>query len=136
MSIQALFELSKSTLSPKYVGLSPFFSDDHAAARAQSAPPLRRAVWEYMRCSRRAINTRIIGFSDPTLQECVADLVLATRATRWGGADPEAAEAVRRRRGGVVDPASLPWAPTEGYTQWLRRQGRLVEDSAGREGEE
>ncbi|KAH9599268.1 hypothetical protein LSM04_002963 [Trypanosoma melophagium] len=127
MPVWSFVELSSSLLNPKAVGVSPFISP--LEERISTEPPhLRSALWEYMLCTKRAINTRIIGFCEPTLQQCVDDLVLYTKASSWGGSDADSLAEVLRRRRGVVDVQSLPWEPRAGYKKWLEEQGRLQKD--------
>ncbi|KEG12772.1 hypothetical protein DQ04_01431010 [Trypanosoma grayi] len=127
MPVWSFVELSTSLLSPKTVGVSPFFAP--AEERLSTEPPhLPTAVWDYMHCTKRAINTRIIGFCEPTLKQCVDDLVLYTKASKLGGNDAAALDEVLRRRRGDVDVNSLPWEPRAAYKEWLRAQGRLCEE--------
>lgn len=125
-STQAFFELSSSMLSPKSVGLSPFFAP--AAERENAEPPqVSSILYEYTMCTKRALNTRIIGFGEPSLKSCVNDFVTSMRASSLMGSDAAALDAVCKSRRGTVDPYQLPWQPNERYLAWLRQQGRLVE---------
>ncbi|EAN94596.1 hypothetical protein C3747_23g338 [Trypanosoma cruzi] len=126
MPTWSFVELSCSFLSPKMVGESPFFAP--LEERLSTKPPsLSSALWDYMHCTKRAINTRIIGFCEPTLKQCVDDLVLYTKASKWGGCNAASLEEVLRRRRGDVDIESLPWEPRESYKKWLKEQGRMRE---------
>lgn len=128
MSNQAAFELSSSFINPKYVGLSPF----HASRETrddESPPPLFSSLHTFMMCSKRSLNTRIIGFADPTLLQCVDELASNIKASGWGWTSEEektkSMKTVQLRRRGVVDPSVLPWEPKERYLEWLRSEGRL-----------
>ncbi|GET87695.1 hypothetical protein, conserved [Leishmania tarentolae] len=125
MSAQAFFEFSSSILSPKYVGLSPFHAPKES--RLDTSPPgVLSSMYEYTMCTKRALNTRIIGFSEPTLQQCVDEFTRSLKATTFIQ-DKEATSAFLRQRRGTVDPSQLPWAPKPEYLAWLRAQGRLDE---------
>ncbi|AAZ11380.1 uncharacterized protein TEOVI_000011900 [Trypanosoma equiperdum] len=124
MPLWSFVELSSSFLSPVTVGVSPFFRP--LEERLNTEPPaVREVVWEYMHCTKRAINTRIIGFCEPTLNKCVDDLRLYLKASAAGGSDEASLAEVLRRRRGEVDADSLPWESRAEYKEWLRTQGRL-----------
>nr|CCC47996.1 conserved hypothetical protein [Trypanosoma vivax Y486] len=124
MPAWSFVELSSSLLSPKTVGISPFFQADREGIRSDAPNPIE-AVWDYTLCTKRAINTRIIGFCDPTLKQCVDDLVLSLKSSRLGGSNPAALEEVLRRRRGSISVNTLPWEPRPEYKEWLLAQGRL-----------
>lgn len=124
MSNQAFFELSSTLLSPKHVGLNPFPAADDV--RLSTAPPrVSSALYNYTMCAKRAINTRIIGFCEPTLQQCVDQLVMEVKASKLGGQDPDSLSEALNRRRNVVDPQTLPWQPKPEYLKWLEDRGRL-----------
>ncbi|KAG5481594.1 hypothetical protein LSCM1_05618 [Leishmania martiniquensis] len=125
MSAQAFFDFSSSALSPKYVGLSPFHAPKES--RLDTSPPRALScMYEYTMCMKRALNTRIIGFAEPTLQQCVDEFARNLRATALIQ-DAEATAALLRQRRGAVDPGKLPWTPRPEYLAWLRAKGRLDE---------
>ncbi|CAG9572372.1 conserved hypothetical protein [Leishmania major strain Friedlin] len=124
MSVQA-FEFSSSILSPKYVGLSPFRAPKES--RLDTSPPgVLSSMCEYTMCAKRALNTRIIGFAEPTLQQCIEEFARALKASTFIQ-DKDATSALLRQRRGTVDPSQLPWSPRPEYLAWLRAQGRLEE---------
>lgn len=125
MSVQAFFEFSSSILSPKYVGLSPFHAPKESRLDT-SLPGVLPSMCEYTMCTKRALNTRIIGFGEPTLQQCIEELTRAMKATTFIQ-DKDATSALLRQRRGTVDPSKLPWSPRPEYLGWLRAQGRLDE---------
>ncbi|KAG5481908.1 hypothetical protein LSCM4_06987 [Leishmania orientalis] len=125
MSVQAFLDFSSSVLSPKYVGLSPFYAPKES--RLDTSPPRTLScMYEYTMCMKRALNTRIIGFAEPTLQRCVDEFARNLRATPLIQ-DEAATAALLRQRRGTVDPRELPWPPRPEYIAWLRAQGRLDE---------
>ncbi|KPA76292.1 hypothetical protein ABB37_08020 [Leptomonas pyrrhocoris] len=129
MSLQAFFDFSSSVVDPKYVGLTPFFAPRQE--RLDTRPPaILASMYEYTMCTKRALNTRIIGFAEPTLQQCIEAFSRNVKASAMIG-DAEAQAAVLRQRRGVVDPYALPWAPKPEYVEWLRGQGRLDDSTQG-----
>lgn len=121
-------EVSSSMLNPKYVGQFPFFLAEETPQWLLEAPPtLRSALWSYVKCGKRAMNMRMVGFCEPTLHQCVEELGETVKASVLGGQDPTALKHVLERRRGVVDVTTLPWEPRPEYVEWLRRQGRLAE---------
>ncbi|CCW69674.1 unnamed protein product [Phytomonas sp. Hart1] len=126
MSVRVFFELSTSVVNPKYLGCSPFFeSENH---RLDTSPPsVLKAVYNCMFCTKRSLNTRIIGFCQPTLGQCIEDLKMEVRASTLIG-DSSALQNVLARRRGEVEVDTLPWKPREEYIMWLRQQGRLAGD--------
>lgn len=124
MSYQAFFELSSSLLSPKHIGLSPFHANKEVRLRP-NPPRVSSALYGYTMCTRRAINTRIIGFCEPTLQQCVDGLVREVKASKLGGQDPAALDVSLTRRRGDINADTLPWQPKPEYLRWLDAQGRL-----------
>ncbi|KPI89087.1 hypothetical protein ABL78_1823 [Leptomonas seymouri] len=131
MSLQAFFDFSSSVVNPKYVGRSPFF-DSREARLDSGAPAISSSMYEYTMCTKRALNTHIIGFAEPTLQQCVEEFSRNLKASAMIG-DEEARAAVLKQRRGVVDPYALPWAPKPEYVAWLRAQGRLGDAARGEE---
>lgn len=125
MSFQAFFDFSSSVVNPKYVGLSPFH-DSKEARLDTTSPAILSSMYEYTMCTKRALNTRIIGFAEPTLQQCTEELSRNVRASTLIG-DTEAQAAVMKQRRGDVDPYALPWTPRPEYIEWLRAQGRLAD---------
>ncbi|CAJ1007283.1 hypothetical protein Q4I28_002597 [Leishmania naiffi] len=125
MSVQAFFDFSSSLLSPKYVGLSPFYAPKES--RLDTSPPgVVSSMYEYAMCTKRSLNTRIIGFAEPTLQQCIDEFTRDLKATAFIE-DKEAMSTLLRQRRGIVDPSQLPWSPRPEYLAWLRAQGRLDE---------
>ncbi|KAG5508268.1 hypothetical protein JKF63_05524 [Porcisia hertigi] len=125
MSLQVFFDFSSSVLSPKYVGLSPFYASKESRYDT-STPGFFSSMYEYTLCTKRALNTRIIGFADPTLQQCIDELTRNLKSTTLVQ-DKEATAALMRQRRGTVDPSQLPWSPRPEYLMWLKAQGRLDE---------
>lgn len=125
MSLQAFFEVSSSWIDPKHVGLSPFY--DAKEKRMRLEPPgIPSSFYEYTMCTKRAINTQIIGFAEPTLRQCVNELTRNIQASSIVQ-DKMALKEVLQHRRGAVNPAALPWSPRPEYLDWLRREGRLAE---------
>jgi hypothetical protein len=125
MSFQAFFDFSSSVVNPKHVGLSPFFASRETRLDT-STPAISSSMCEYIMCTKRALNTRIIGFAEPTLQQCIDEFSRNVKASAVVG-NEEALTAVLKQRRGAVDPHVLPWAPKPEYVEWLRAQGRLEE---------
>ncbi|KAK7196239.1 hypothetical protein NESM_000559500 [Novymonas esmeraldas] len=125
MSSQALVDFSSSLVNPKHVGLSPFHAPPEVRHDTSTAGVLS-SMYEYSMCTKRALNTRIIGFAEPTLRECIDAFSRNLRATAFVQ-DEAATAAVLRERRGIVDPSQLPWAPRPEYIAWLRSHGRLDE---------
>lgn len=132
MSYQAFFDFSSSVVNPKYVGLSPFFESKETRLDT-SSPAVLSSMYEYTMCTKRALNTRIIGFAEPTLQQCIDEFSRNVKASAWVG-NEEAKEGVLKQRRGVVDPYALPWAPKPAYVEWLREQGRLDDSAPSKKG--
>lgn len=128
MSVQAFFELTTSVVNPKHVGLPPFHAS--VEARLDTSPPaVLASMYEYTMCTKRALNTRIIGFAEPTLQQCIDAFSRDIKASSFIGDEAARSAALRQRRG-TVDPSTLPWAPRPEYLMWLKAQGRLDEGTS------
>lgn len=130
MSFQAFFDFSSSVVNPKYVGLSPFFAAKETRLDT-SSPGVLSSMYEYTMCTKRALNIRIIGFAEPTLQQCIDEFSRNVRASALIADEAAKADVLKQRRG-VVDPYALPWAPKPEYVTWLREQGRLDDSSRGK----
>ncbi|CAD2221603.1 hypothetical protein AGDE_02373 [Angomonas deanei] len=125
MSFQSFFELSSSFLSPKDIGASPFPLPIEKRTNL-SAPWLFEVLYAYSMCTKRALNTRMIGFSEPTLQSCVDDLSMGLKATQLVSKNEEALRVYNERKACKIDPTVLPWAPRKEYLEWLKKEERLL----------
>lgn len=82
----------------------------------------------FISCTRRSLNTRIIGFRDNTLENCVDDYLF--KLHRFLGNDKVVAESESDKPRSnhfrsVVDPFNLPWKPKKKYLKWLSERHSL-----------
>ncbi|CCW65708.1 unnamed protein product [Phytomonas sp. EM1] len=127
MSFQVFFALSMSIVNPEHLCCSPFFEPESVRLDT-SSPSVFKAMSNYVFCTRLALNAHVIGFCQPTLQQCVEDFKMEVKASTIIG-DPLALQNVLARRRGEVEVNTLPWKPREEYQAWLRKQGRLAGDT-------
>lgn len=121
MSSQTPWELSSSFVNPKYIGLSPFFPCKSDRAQTNKITVLSSS-YNFNLCIRRSLNTRIIGFGDPTLLQCINEFLLDIGLK---SSTTEESISFVKRRCSMVNPYLLPWSPTPTYLSWLASENRL-----------
>lgn len=124
MSVYTIFEMCTCTISPKHIGADPFFATGRNSGDKE-LPSLSSAIYNFTVCTRRALNTRIIGFGDPTLQQCATTFVNEVKANKRIGWDECAVKTVLDQQRGAVDINLLPWHSRPEYIDWLTAQNRL-----------
>lgn len=125
----AEFELSTIFISPKFVSVSPFFVHDTEYAQKQgSLSHFASSIASFISCSRRSLNTRIIGFGDNTLENCAEDFLYTLHREKKDApieGDSELNKPRTNHFHRVLDPFILPWKPKANYLQWLSSRHSL-----------
>lgn len=129
MPTLADIELSSVFLNPTLVSESPFFLHKKEEFEDKGGLILFSSfLGSFFSCTRRSLNTRIVGFRDNTLENCVDDFLFSIQ--KISGKDRVIAESEDDKPRSnhfhrVIDPFSLPWKPKEKYLKWLSERHSL-----------
>lgn len=125
----AEIELSSIFISPKYLSASPFFRDTTKENQEKgSFRHLTSSIASFIFCSRRALNTRIIGFGDNTLENCSEDFLYNISESKASSHSEDEHDDYRPKTNHFhrrIDPFSLPWKPKQQYLNWLASRHSL-----------